>query len=116
VGLLPGTNQPGQQGEQDAIRLCACWPFHLSLKNDELLAKEDVFCDQLGLASAKVSEGGQRQGGPERFGPTSPREKRAHPSSQSSAAGDKLKHLPYKKLLHHMKRSLSWHEDAVDGV
>ena len=37
-GLLPGSNQPGQQDEEDAIGLGACWPFHLSLENDELLA------------------------------------------------------------------------------
>jgi hypothetical protein len=36
--LPPGTNQPGQQNEEDAIGPSERWPFHLSLKNDELLA------------------------------------------------------------------------------
>ena len=36
--LLPRSNQPGQQVEEDAIGLGEWWPFHLSLKNDELLA------------------------------------------------------------------------------
>jgi hypothetical protein len=37
-GLLPGTNQPGQQDEEDAIGPGDWWPFHLSPENDELLA------------------------------------------------------------------------------
>src|SRR6266567_8982746 len=36
--LLPRSNQPGQQDEEDAIGLGECWPFQLSLQNDELLA------------------------------------------------------------------------------
>jgi hypothetical protein len=36
--LLPGSNQPGQQDEEDAIGPGDRWSFHLSLKNDELLA------------------------------------------------------------------------------
>jgi len=46
-GLLPGTNQPGQQDEQDAIGHGERWPFHLSPKNDELLSQEDIFGDEL---------------------------------------------------------------------
>ena len=34
-GLLPGSNQPGQQDEKDAIGPGERWPFHLSLENDE---------------------------------------------------------------------------------
>ena len=37
-GLLPGSNQPGQQDEEDAIGPGEGWPFHLSSENDELLA------------------------------------------------------------------------------
>ncbi len=37
-GLLPSANQPGQQDEEQAIGFRACWPFHLTLENDELLA------------------------------------------------------------------------------
>ena len=36
--LLPGSNQPGQQDEEDAIGTGDRWPFHLSMENDELLA------------------------------------------------------------------------------
>jgi hypothetical protein len=36
--LLPGSNQPGQQDEEDAIGPGECWPFHLSPENKELLA------------------------------------------------------------------------------
>jgi hypothetical protein len=37
-GLLPGLNQPGQQDEEHSIRVRACWPFHLSLEDDELVS------------------------------------------------------------------------------
>ena len=37
-GLLPGANQPGQQDEAQTIGFRACWPLHLALENDELLA------------------------------------------------------------------------------
>ena len=37
-GLLPGSNEPGQQDEEDAIGPGDCWPFHLSPENDELLS------------------------------------------------------------------------------
>jgi hypothetical protein len=102
-GLLPRSNQPGQQDDEDAIGVRVYWPFHLWLEDDALLAQEGIFGDQLSLASAKIGEGGQRQGGPERFGPTSPRERDAHPDSHPSAARDVSKHESYKKLLHHMR-------------
>jgi len=69
--LLPRSNQPGQQDEEDAIAPEERWPFHLSLQNDELLAEERVFRDELGLASAKIGEGRERQGGHQEFCPTS---------------------------------------------
>ena len=37
-GLLPGSNQPGQQDEKDAIGPGDWWPFHLSLEDAELVA------------------------------------------------------------------------------
>jgi hypothetical protein len=40
--LLPRSNYPGQQDEEDAIGPRERWPFHLSLKDDELLAYERV--------------------------------------------------------------------------
>jgi hypothetical protein len=36
--LLPGSNQPGQQDEEDAIGPGDGWPFHLSIEHDELLS------------------------------------------------------------------------------
>ena len=69
--LLPGSNQPGQQDEEDAIGPGERWPFHLSLEDDKLLAQEGNFRHQLGLAPAQVVQRLQRQGGSERFGPTS---------------------------------------------
>ena len=50
--LLPGSNQPGQQDEQDAIGPGDWWPFHLSFENNKLLSQEGVFCHKFGLASA----------------------------------------------------------------
>ena len=46
-GLLPGSNQPGQQDEEDAIGLGERWPFHLPLEDDELLSQEGIFRDEL---------------------------------------------------------------------
>jgi hypothetical protein len=37
-GILPGSNHPGQQDEEDAIGPAERWPFHLPLEDDELLA------------------------------------------------------------------------------
>ena len=69
--LLPRSNYPGQQDEEDAIGPGEPWPFYLSLENNELLSQEGIFRTQLGFASAEVGEGGERQGGAERFTPTS---------------------------------------------
>ena len=69
--LFPGPNHSCQENEEQAIGFRAYWPFHLSPDDDEVLAQEGIFGDELGLASVKIGEGGERQGGPERFGPTS---------------------------------------------
>ena len=37
-GLLPRSNQPGQQDEKEAISLGERWPFYLSPEHDELEA------------------------------------------------------------------------------
>jgi hypothetical protein len=37
-GLLPDSNQPGQQDEEEAIAPGERWPFHLPLEGDELVA------------------------------------------------------------------------------
>ncbi len=47
--LLPGSNQPGQQDEENAICFRACWPFHLPLEDNELLSQEGIFGDEWGL-------------------------------------------------------------------
>ena len=60
-----------KQHEEQAIGFRAGGPFHLPPEDDQLLAQEGIFGDELGLASVKIGEGCQRQGGPERFGPTS---------------------------------------------
>jgi hypothetical protein len=37
-GLVPASNQPSSQHEEHPIRFGACWPFHLTLEDDELLS------------------------------------------------------------------------------
>jgi len=59
--LLPGSNQPGQQNEEEAIGVRACGPFHLAPEENERLSLKGIFSDELGLASAKISEGCQGQ-------------------------------------------------------
>ena len=71
VGLLPGSNQPGPQDEEHAIRFRACRPFHLAPEDEEWLSEEGICCSQFRLALAQVGQGGERQGGSERFRPTS---------------------------------------------
>jgi hypothetical protein len=70
-GLLPRSNHMSQQDEEDAIGPGDSWPFHLPFEDDERLSQEGIFGYQLGLASAKVGQRLQRQGGSERFGPMS---------------------------------------------
>jgi len=69
VGLLPSSSHPSQQDEEDAIGFGVCRPFHLPPEDDQRLSQEGIFGEKLGLASAKIAEGGQRQRGPKRFGP-----------------------------------------------
>jgi hypothetical protein len=80
-GLLPGPNQPGQQDEEHAIGPADGWSFHLPFEENELLAQEGIFRDQFGLASAKICHGLQRQGGCERFGPTSKTRRECMPAA-----------------------------------
>src|SRR5215470_12711608 len=37
-GLFPAPNYSCQENEEHAIRLRACWPFHLPLNDDELVS------------------------------------------------------------------------------
>ena len=69
--LLPRSNQPGQQDQEDAIGPGDGWPFYLPLENGQLVSQEGIFCHELGFALSKIGEGGQRQGGHERFRPMS---------------------------------------------
>ncbi len=46
-GLLPRSNNSGQQDEQEAIGPGELWSFHLSLKDDELLAQEGIFRNEV---------------------------------------------------------------------
>ena len=69
--LFLDPNEPCQQDEEHAIGPGDGWPFYLSPEDDELLAEEGIFCHQFRLASAKVGQGGEQQGGSERFRPMS---------------------------------------------
>jgi hypothetical protein len=53
-GLLPCAHQPCKKHEEYSIRPGASRSFHVPTENDELLAEEGIFRDELGLASAKV--------------------------------------------------------------
>jgi len=60
-GLLPGSNQSGQQDEKRSIRLGASRSFYLPMENVERFSYMSGFCYELGLASAKVCERPYRQ-------------------------------------------------------
>jgi hypothetical protein len=59
---------PRGRGARDPFS-CMGGAFHLTPEDDELLSQEGIFCHQLGLASAKVGQDLQWQGGSERSGP-----------------------------------------------
>ena len=67
--LFPAPNYLGQQDQQHAVHLGAGRPFHLSTQDDQLLAKERIFCDQFGLTPGKVSQRPQQERGGVRFNP-----------------------------------------------
>jgi len=90
--LLPGPKHSCQENEEQAIRFRACWPFHLPPEDDELLSQEGIFCHQLGLASAKVGQGLERQAGSERSGP---------PKKASSQSKDERTHEPLETSQNH---------------
>jgi hypothetical protein len=69
--VFPGPNYSCQEHEEQAIGFRAGGPFHLPSEDDQRLSQEGLFGDELGLASVKIGEGCQRQGGQERFGPPS---------------------------------------------
>jgi hypothetical protein len=39
--LLPGPNHPSQQHQEHPIRPSACWSFHVSAQDDELLTRSE---------------------------------------------------------------------------
>src|SRR5438552_4757641 len=99
--LLPCPNHPCQEDEEHAIRFRACGAFHLAPEDDELLSQEGIFCHELGLASAKVGQGLERQGGSERSGPLK--------KSSSQSSGQRI-HEPLEKKNHY---GLLLQEDAL---
>jgi hypothetical protein len=61
--LPPRTDDLSSQhkDKKRSIGLVASGSFHLPTEHDELLAENSVFCNEFGLASAKVCECSERQ-------------------------------------------------------
>jgi hypothetical protein len=41
----------GQQDKPDPVAICEFWPFDLTVQDDQLLAQESIFNQQVGFAS-----------------------------------------------------------------
>jgi len=61
--LLPVSSHLGQQHQEHPIRFGTGGSIHLSPEDDQLLAKERVFCHEFGLASGKVCQRPQDKSG-----------------------------------------------------
>jgi len=68
-GLFPAPNGPRQKKQEHPVRFGTGSTFHLSPQDDQLLAKERIFCDKFGLASGKVGQRPLQERGGVRFGP-----------------------------------------------
>jgi hypothetical protein len=68
--LFPCSNYSCKKHEDHAIRFVTNGPFGMSAQDNQLLAKERVFCHQFGLASGKICRRPHHErGGGVRFGP-----------------------------------------------
>jgi len=52
--LFQGPNHPGQNHQEEPISSGECRAFDLSVEDNQLLAKERVFCHKFGLVARKV--------------------------------------------------------------
>ncbi len=68
-GLFPGPNCPRQKNQEHSVRFGTGRSSHLSMEDDQLLAKDRVFCYEFGLASGKVCQRPQHERGGVRFCP-----------------------------------------------
>jgi len=69
-GLFPAPNYPGQKNQKQPVRFAAGRSFHLSPEDDELLAKERIFCDEFRLTSGKICQCAKHERGGVWFGPS----------------------------------------------
>jgi hypothetical protein len=69
VRLFPGLNHPGKKHQEHPILWGISRSFDLSIEDNQLLAKECVFCHEFGLTSGKVSHGSEQESGVGWFGP-----------------------------------------------
>ena len=68
-GILPVLDRAREQDEARAIGGGEARPFDRAVEDDELLAEQQVFSDQLRFTAGEVSDGAQRRGVGERLGP-----------------------------------------------
>src|SRR3954454_1537911 len=59
--ILPGLEVAGQQDEERAIRACEARPLDRAVEHDQLLTKQQVFCDQLWFAASEVGDGAENR-------------------------------------------------------
>jgi hypothetical protein len=68
--LFPGSDHPGQEYQQQSIRLPTSGSFDLSMQDDQLLAQQRIFRQQFSFAPGQIGKGANDKGGCRRFDPT----------------------------------------------
>jgi hypothetical protein len=54
--LCPVTGSPRKQQQEEPIGLATRWALHLTEEDDELMAKQRIFRDEVGLGASEVGE------------------------------------------------------------
>ncbi len=55
--LFPVLDATGEEDEPETIGLRKCRPFDLAVEDDELLAEQSIFGDEIGFAAYEVCDG-----------------------------------------------------------
>ncbi len=67
--LFPGSDHPGQQHQEQPVRLPIDRAFDLSTQDDQLVSQQRVFRQQFGFASRQISKRPKEKGSWRGFDP-----------------------------------------------
>ena len=66
--LAPGAQATGEQGQERPVRRGAAGAFDAALQDDDLVAEEGIFHQQLGLTPCQIGRGSDDEGRGSRLG------------------------------------------------